>query len=146
MHTIRLRGPWQLEPIRCFGSDTGRLPAATRATMPADWAAACGAGFRGCVRYSRTFQKPTGLDGGARVWLVVEPPRTLGVVNLNGTTLGNVRLGESAGRFEVTQLLADRNALEIEVTHPELDDDGKPADDGGSGGLVGEVRLEIEEN
>jgi hypothetical protein len=36
----------------------------------------------------------------------------------------------------------------IEVEHPELDDEGNPRDDRSidiSGGLVGEVRLEIEE-
>jgi hypothetical protein len=115
-------------------------------TMPADWAALFGADFRGCVRYSRSFQKPTGLDGHERVWLVVEPPRSCGSIRLNEHVLGSVRFGAAAGRFEVTLRLTDRNRLEIDVTHPELDDDGNSIDDSGIGGLVGEVRLEIEES
>ena len=82
-----------------------------------------------------------------RVWLIVEPPRSCGEVRLNGEVLGQVRGGASDRRFDVTQLLSDRNALEIEVEHPERDVQGMPLDDARRytpGGLVGEVRLEIE--
>jgi hypothetical protein len=44
--------------------------------------------------------------------------------------------------------LEDHNRLEIVVDHPALDAAGAANDDGGTrlpGGLVGEVRLEIEE-
>ena len=82
MHTIRLRGPWQLEPLeRYLIHDDGRvervaegLPASSRMTMPADWADAFGADFFGRVRYHRVFQKPTGLETGQRVWLVTATP------------------------------------------------------------------------
>ncbi len=103
MHVIRLRGPWQ-------SSDVGDV-----------------------VRWLRAFHKPTGLETGERVWLVVELTGSRAAVRLNGRLLGGVGLGDAVGRFDITDLLADRNALEIDVGR-EL-----PA-----GGLVGQVRLEIE--
>jgi hypothetical protein len=157
MHTIRLRGPWHLEPIEQYvrrGDDryarsTDGLPANTRLTMPADWSSAFGEHFRGRVRYHRLFQSPTGLDLGERVWLVVEPPRSRGAVKLNGKPLGDIRWRAAAGRFDITDLLEDyNNRLEIVVEHPALDGDFLPNDHSDinqPGGLIGEVRLEIEE-
>jgi hypothetical protein len=100
MHVIRLRQPWQ----------TRELP--------------------GGVRYRRAFHRPTGLDGGQRVWLVIESPQSQVAVWLNGERLGDVRQG-TAGRFNVTGRLADRNRLEIDVERGTADSP------------VGEVRLEI---
>jgi hypothetical protein len=156
MHTIRLRGPWQLEPLEQFlpASDghytrsTGGLPLSARATMPADWSDAFGREFLGRVRYHRVFQKPTGLDSGERVFLVVEPPRSRGVVSLSRKRLGEVVWGGPAARFHITDLLEDHSRLEIVVEHPALDEALRCDDDGVTqlpGGLVGEVRLEIEE-
>jgi hypothetical protein len=151
MHTIRLRGPWELEPVQrfvlqpsgCYKPVEGNLPAAGRMKMPADWSGLLGAEFLGRVRYRRTFQKPTGLESGGRVWLVVERPRSRAVVELN-----RKRLGDAEGRFDVTGLLEDYNRLEIMVEHPMVDARGASADDVATvqiGGLVGEVRLEIED-
>jgi hypothetical protein len=156
MHTIRLRGPWQLEPLERYVAHHGGrlervaegLPLSSRLTMPADWSSACGAEFCGRVRCHRVFQSPTGLDAGQRVWLVVEPPRSRGVVKLNGEALGDVSWGGPNFRFDITDLLDDHNRLEIVVEHPALDGDWAANDDSGinrPGGLVGEVRLEIEE-
>jgi hypothetical protein len=156
MHIIRLRGPWEVEAVARIELQTDgsyrpvkeSLPAAARARMPADWSAAMGAEFYGRVRFVRTFNQPTGLESGERVFLVVEPPRSCGLVRMNGHELGCVRFGGAAGRFDITPLLKDHNSVEIDVEHPELDDDGNPPDDGCvdiPGGLVGEVRLEIEE-
>jgi len=156
MHTIRLRGPWQLEPIVRFvlqPDGTYRpvrkdLPPPAKATMPADWSEPLGADFLGRVRYQRVFQKPTGLESGERVWLVIEGPRSRGVVELNRKRLGDVSHGESFGRFDVSELLEDHNGLEIVVEHPALDASGRTNHDSvavAPGGLVGEVRLEIEE-
>jgi hypothetical protein len=53
-----------------------------------------------------------------------------------------------AGRFDITELLEEHNVLEVIVEHPALDGGGMAVHDGDSklaGGLVGEVRLEIEE-
>jgi hypothetical protein len=154
LHTIRLRGPWQLEAVARFvarrdgsfeaaGDD---LPTSTRATMPADWSQSFGPGFLGRVRYVRSFQTPTGLEPGDKVWLVVEPPRSQGIVRLSDRQLGTVQRDRPAGRFDITSLLTDRNLLEVVVEHPALDE-GRPiagSDIHAAGGLVGEVRLEIE--
>jgi hypothetical protein len=151
MHTIRLRGPWSVEPVeryvlRADGEyerSTAGLPAATKMMMPANWGAILGATFLGLVRYQRAFQKPTGLNSGEHVWLVVDQPRSRGSVELN-----HQRLGEAGGRFDITEYLDDHNQLEIVVEHPALDARGVARDDGDTGslgGLVGEVRLEIEE-
>jgi hypothetical protein len=156
MHIIRLRGPWQLEPLEQFlpSGDghytrvTEGLPLSARATMPADWSTVLGRGYLGRVRYHRVFQSPTGLDAGERVFLVVEPPRSRGVVSLSRKRLGEVAWGGPAARFHVTDLLEDHNRLEIVVEHPILDEVPSCDDDDSTlfaGGLVGEVRLEIEE-
>jgi hypothetical protein len=126
-----------------YERSTAGLPATTKMTMPADWSAVLGTAFLGLVRYQRLFQKPTGLDSGERVWLVVDPPRSRGSVELN-----HQRLGEAGGRFDITEYLDDHNRLEIVVEHPALDARGVARDDGDTrspGGLIGEVRLEIEE-
>jgi hypothetical protein len=154
-HTIRLRGPWQLQAVARFVARADGhyevvrddLPTSTRATMPADWSESFGLRFLGRVRYVRTFQKPTGLDAGERVWLVVEPPRSQVTARLAERTLGSVQANGPAGRFDITSLLADRNMLEIVVEHPMLDEQGHPTDAaaiGLPGGLIGDVRLEIE--
>ena len=124
------------------------LPAAARVTMPADWSATCGADFLGRVRYRRTFHRPTDLDSGERVFLVVEPARSSACVTLKGALVGVVYSGEPAGRFEITDRLEEDNRLEIIVDYPALDFMKSTVGDPSllpPGGLVGEVRLEIEE-
>jgi len=115
--------------------------------MPADWSAALGGDFFGRVGYRRMFNKPTGLDSGARVWLVVEPPRSMARVVWKQKLLGFVHAGGTTGRFDITELLEDHNQLEIIVDHPALDGLRRSSGDPTAlpGGLVGEVRLEIEE-
>ena len=156
MHIIRLRGPWQLEPVFRFvpeldgtyRPESEGLPAAARVTMPADWSAVCGADFLGRVRYRHSFNKPSGLDSGERVFLVVEPPRSSACITWKGNLLGFIDPGELAKRFEITPLLEDHNQFEILVDHPDLDYMRSTVGDSAQlppGGLVGEVRLEIEE-
>lgn len=156
MHTIRLRGPWNVEPVARFvlqadgtyRPENEHLPPLTKMTMPADWSAAFGADFLGRVRYHRVFQSPTGLENGERVFLVVEPQRSAARVTLKRDLLGFVDPGEPAGRFDVTDRLEDHNQLEIFVDHPALDSMHSTVGDPTAlppGGLVGEVRLEIEE-
>lgn len=116
--------------------------------MPADWSGSLGRAFQGSVRYRRVFQWLTDLESGEQAYLIVEPPRSRGVVSLGGEVLGEVVWGGPTGRFHVTQRLRDHNRLEIVVDHPVLDARRRPDDDGVTqlpGGLVGEVRLEIEE-
>jgi hypothetical protein len=156
MHTIRLRGPWQLEPVfryvrrvdGGFERVTDSLPPAATMQMPADWSAAFGADFLGRVRYVRPFNAPPGLVPEERVWLVVEPQRTVARVIFSEETLGTVAAGDAPGRFDVTHLLNSHNRLEIFVDHPAVAEGQIESDDSTvhcTGGLVGEVRLEIEE-
>lgn len=159
MHTIRLRGPWQLEPVfRYVRREDGGferqehgLPAATRMQMPADWGAALGSDFLGRVRYVRTFHAPPGLQFDERVWLVVEPQRSEACIVFAKETqrlVGFVSPSDGAGRFDITAELEPFNRLEIYVDHPHVDDERSTIGDADMrlpGGLIGEVRLEIEE-
>jgi hypothetical protein len=156
MHTIRLRGPWEIEAVAKFelqpdGSYRAvrdGLPTASRATMPADWSQTLGADFLGRVQYRRTFHMPAGLGASEQVWLVAEPLRSRGRIELNGASLGEVSPHALFGRFNITDVLQEHNRLTIEVEHPALDASGNVHEDSdaiGIGGLVGEVRLEIEE-
>ncbi|HEY7531985.1 MAG TPA: hypothetical protein VH681_04275 [Nitrospiraceae bacterium] len=154
MHIIRLRGPWEVEPIWRYELPlSGRRldfdpRSPTKQKMPSDWGDALGRDFLGCVRYRRRFHAPTNLTPQDFVWLVVEPPRSVGTVELNGHYLGNVEYDQPEGRFEVMSLLREANELLVYVSHPALDPDGnRPQQDYVNlpGGLVGEVRLEIKD-
>jgi beta-galactosidase/beta-glucuronidase len=140
MHSIRLHGPWECEPLASSNStshgpdDSGiSLPDVCRVTIPSDWSEALGLSFRGRVRFKRRFHSPTGLAEGQRVYLCVERVETSGMVSLNGRSLGAVDAARGPFRFEVTGRLARNNVLEVEVES--LD---RP-------GFLGSVRLEIEE-
>ncbi|MGD9632063.1 MAG: hypothetical protein AB7G28_25060 [Pirellulales bacterium] len=154
MHTIRLRGPWQLEPVFRYvrRHDGGferverDLPAATRMHVPGDWNTALGNDFLGRVRYVRTFHAPPGLQFDERVWLVVEPQRSLARVVLVEESLGVVTAAGPDGRFDITHRLSPTNKLEIFVDHPAIEEDcttSGTVELSLPGGLVGEVRLEI---
>jgi hypothetical protein len=126
LHTIRLRGPWELQPVwryalkpdGTYRPEKENLPPAARIKMPADWSAVYGADFFARVRYRRVFHRPTGLEGGTRVFLVVEPAQSEACVTLKQALVGFVYPGEKAGRFEITERLEDDNVLEIFVDHP----------------------------
>jgi beta-galactosidase/beta-glucuronidase len=113
--------------------------------IPADWSATLGADFRGRVRYTRRFHRPTGLDAGERVFLVIERVNATGTAQLNGQRLGDVSRVGGPFRFEVTRQLQPSNLLTIDVELPR--DDGRtapPASQPLTGGLIGSVRLELE--
>jgi hypothetical protein len=107
MHTIRLRGPWEIE------QSAGRM------------------GTARCVRH---FNKPTGLESGERVWLVIEGMARTAAISFNGAFVGQASSWSSA-RFNITPQLMARNRIEIELPSP------TGADPRVS---LGEVRLEIE--
>src|SRR6187401_1792631 len=98
MHTIRLRGPWQLQPVMryelqadgAYVPNRENLPPEVRMTMPTDWSGVFGAGFFGRVNYRRVFHRPTGLGGGARVFLVVEEARSDACITLKRALVGFV--------------------------------------------------------
>jgi len=86
-HVIRLREPWESAP----SADDD------------------------AVVWRRRFGRPTGLEGGERVWLCIRCASELLAVHLNDIE----QLGESCGelwRVDVTAQLAVRNVLEVSAT------------------------------
>ncbi|MEX2171447.1 MAG: hypothetical protein WD851_19165 [Pirellulales bacterium] len=134
MHAIRLRGPWEYEPLEVLGG--GPLPPAGKVKMPCHWAATLGATFRGSVLFRRIFHTPTGLDLDEQVWLVFDAIRGRGDVHLNDQPLGQFSTEDCPARYNITSLLTDdANTLTVQIEHT----GDQP------GGLVGDVRLEIED-
>ena len=128
-HRIRLRGPWECEPLARAGG--GPLPPPCRMTMPCRWGDGGLPGFAGRARFRRRFGYPGRIDTYERVWLTFAGVDGVAEVWLNGTRLGR---HEGPGPFEfvVTALLRPRNELTVEVEAA-----------GGDGGLWGEVALEV---
>lgn len=126
-HRIRLRGPWDYEPLDRPGEPT---PAPGRMTMPCRWAEGGLTDFRGRVRFRRRFGYPGRIDPHERVWLTFAGVTDRAAVRLNDTALG-CHAGDGPFEFEVTSLLNARNELVVEV---EGESDG---------GLWGEVALEV---
>ena len=157
MHVIRLRGPWNFQVLTHLErddtgnirQDSSELPAG-RVQMPADWGESLGNDFRGRVRYQRRFNRPTGLDHGQIVYVSCAAVDCFGEVSLNGTTLGRIVGERTDQRFLVTKLLQSANELSIVVELPRDDPNSSPLPrpagrENLPGGLIGEVRLEIEE-
>ena len=162
IHTIRLRGPWQMEPLERFapaesGGEAQELPPPGRVKLPTTYQAALPHGFHGRVRFARRFQRPTGLEPHETVHLVVDTPWTIVTLTLNERQLEIERALEiataAAGslvqrapvRLNLTDLLSDTNVLAIEVEYRAEDTaEGATAGQSSSVALLGEVRLEIE--
>jgi hypothetical protein len=143
-HTIRLRGPWQCQPLAREGG--GPLPPPSRVFPPCRWTAACGDDFFGTVRFMRTFHPPRKLDPHERLWLVVDGADARGDVFLNGQTLGSVAGYALADEWDITELLRTQNELIIDVEClPGASAIGRSrlGYEHCSGGLTGEVRLEV---
>jgi len=135
IHTIRLRGPWELTPLGSAAANCEMLPGGDplgfagetiTQQLPAAWDDVL-PGFRGTVRYMRRFGRPTNLEAHERVWLVVADVAGSPTIRLNGEHVSDISV-------DVTDRLLERNLLQIEVTQK---DHTQPA------GLLGEVRLEI---
>ncbi len=153
-HVIRLRGPWQYEPLArtvllpngTTREEPGTLPPSGKTEVPADWGEKLGADFRGRVRFTRRFGLPTGLSSAHRVDLVIERVVSFGSAALNGESLGDLPIGGGPYRFDVTARLRPRNELGIEVEFPRsMDRPPRPAhlDQKDDAGGLGDVRLEI---
>src|SRR5229473_1709313 len=63
-HRIRLRGPWQCEPIDG--------PPPRRVIMPCRWVEARLADFHGDARFARSFGYPGRVDDSEHVWLTCD--------------------------------------------------------------------------
>ena len=137
-HVIRLLGPWRAEVLSAEsaleGTETSR-----KQKIPSTWQSWLGDHFLGTVSYKRFFRVPTNLSPHQKVWLIVEPVDFAGCVHLNDSQLGMVQLGGPNFRHDASQLLRPRNELRIDVRLSKDDIDSPRA-----GGIIGEVRLEIE--
>jgi len=106
-HSIRLRGPWQCEPLAfaeiavdgsMIWTDTD-LPTPAAIELPGDWSAALGRDFRGIARLTRRFGLPTGLSSSSRVWLTLEEVAGTAAVALNTHALGSTASEDDSLRF-----------------------------------------------
>jgi hypothetical protein len=125
-HQIRLRGPWhwQAAPSKGTKSSTraegdDRVPESAEPGNPFTFTAPDGLRPILAVesithlRVTRTFHRPTGLDSGSRVDLVIEPVSAPCTVHLNGVALGSIESG--AGRFSIAQHLQPANQLQLDL-------------------------------
>src|SRR5207249_514900 len=101
-HRIRLRGPWECEPLVCAGD--APLPARSRVTMPCRWG-----DFAGRVRFRRHFGYPGRIDPHERVWLTFAGADRDAAVRLNGDEIGRHRGAFEPFEFDVTTRLRPRN-------------------------------------
>src|SRR6266404_2810562 len=132
-HRIRLRGPWEFEPLERASPPPGEsLPPGGRMIMPARWSEGGLRGLAGRVLFRRRFGYPGRLDSTERVWLTFADMEGAAEVWLNDHLLGQRDGGLDPFEFEVTALLQVRNELKVLVTAPSE-----------TGGLWGEVALEI---
>jgi beta-galactosidase/beta-glucuronidase len=139
-HRIRLRGPWNCEPLARLMTNkkgeietvTNDLPSPIGMTMPCRWAEGGLRNFTGRVRFCRHFGYPGRIDENERVWLTLAGVGGNAQVWLNDYYLASVTEGKGGFEFEITKLLRERNELRVEI-EGEAD----------SGGLWGEVALEI---
>ena len=145
IHSIRLHGPWDAKVVAVYGSH-GTVGQERRVKIPSDWGDWLGADFCGQVEYRRSFNRPTGLEPDQQVWLVVEQVDFHGDVFLNDHSIGSLTCGQSPDspfRIEIGKSLELSNVLRIDIQVAADSDRAHRA--GLAGGLVGSVRIEIEQ-
>jgi len=126
-HRIRLRGPWECEPL------TGEPPPSPcRVTMPCRWRESALGEYQGRVRCRRRFGLPRQIDPHERIWLTFAGIDGIADFSLNQRPLAQAVRGPYPLEYEITALLQPRNELVVEVAATD-----------GDGGLWGEVALEI---
>lgn len=137
-HRIRLRGPWDYEPLFSKQAQTegqtesSALPGPGRMTIPSRWKEGGLGEFSGSVRFRRRFGWPGRIDSHERVWLTFAGVHSLAKVWLNGQWIGEQLQGDVPFELEITGRLQERNELIVEVESKD-----------GEGGLWGEVALEV---
>src|SRR2546426_27142 len=121
-HQIRLRGPWECEPLARAVEHAGDiemvaqdLPAPCRITLPCRWRETALADFAGRVRLRRRFGRPRQLDAYEQVWLTFGGAEARAAVSLNNRFLGQQVRPCEPFEFEVTDLLRERNELVVDV-------------------------------
>src|SRR5688572_30740827 len=109
-HRIRLRGPWQCQPMSSADSDR-TLPQDREVTMPGRLRDQGLVGFVGTALLRRRFGYPGRIDSWERVWLVFDDIEGSADISLNGNMLARTQKGRSA--HDVTTLLGERNHLDV---------------------------------
>lgn len=132
MHSIRLRGPWELS---LPGKGEPR-----RVEMPATWQTllAAAGDSPSPARLLRRFGKPTGIEPTDQLHLVIDSSAAACQIELNGQLLGSIDPSEQSRSFEVTTLLTSRNELAILLELPQPEPEASP-----DSTPLGDVRLEI---
>jgi hypothetical protein len=125
-HCIRLRGPWECEPLVAHAD---RPPPARRITVPLCLGDLGLLEPAGLFRLTRRFGYPGRIDSYEHVWLTLAALMGCAGVALNGQTLTGAGAGDM--EFEVTSLLAPHNRLEVII------------DAGDDRAGLGDVALEI---
>src|SRR6516165_12149416 len=107
-HRIRLRGPWEYEPLAHKVQRAGgrievleqQLPPAGKMTLPCRWSEGGLPGFAGRVRFCRRFGLPRRLDAHERVWLTFAGVEASADVWLNGQLLGHLENARQPFEYE----------------------------------------------
>jgi hypothetical protein len=131
-HRIRLRGPWECEPLARTQTPDAPPPPPRRLTLPCRWDEGGLAELAGRVRCRRRFGYPGRIDPHERVWLTFAGADAVALVWLNRQFLGRHDGACDPFELDVTALLRERNELVVEVEAP-----------AGKGGWWGEAVLEI---
>jgi hypothetical protein len=135
-HRIRLRGPWDCEPLARMQSPAHEhqepLPPKGRMMLPCRWREGGLGDFAGKVQFVRHFGWPSSLDPHERLWLTFAAIEGTAEIWLKDHFLGRKEIAAISLAFEVTPLIQPRNCLAVTVDAP-----------GGTGGLWGEVALEV---
>lgn len=146
-HRIHLRGPWDYEPVGIITSRDAAaapLPPPGVMRMPCRWSDGGLPGFRGVVRFRRRFSRPARLDPHERLWLVCEGADAVSHWHLNGHYLGSHAGSFTPFEFDLTDRLAVRNEVSVEVAcHEEMAEPVLRGRLGSGGGLWGTVALEV---
>ena len=106
-HPIRLRGPWEYEPVARVLGDGRPLRRMQRLNVPSAWP---DGEFVGRVRLVRRFGYPGTLEAHERVWLRLPLLAEGSVVHLNGMAFERI-----AREYDISDLLRPRNELRVEM-------------------------------
>jgi hypothetical protein len=86
--------------------------------MPAQWTDPLAEDFHGRVRFIRSFGRPSGLEPDTRVQLIITNSHLAAEVFLNSEMIGRMPTKTNEFTVDITQKLASRNRLVIEVDIP----------------------------
>ena len=105
-HSIRLNGPWEMI--------TGLPDEPQRVKLPKGWPEVISASKDGPVLLQRWFHRPTGIDDGSRVELVLVDMPFSGSVSVNDTSLGQF-VANQPHSLSVSEHLTQRCCLTLSV-------------------------------